>query len=88
MVIVRGIPTYFIFRRRFDARSALAAGSLEATSLTFPVIAVTIGEGLHFVSPGTAAAMVTAGLLSVIILPAAALAMRPWTLRRTEPAPT
>jgi len=88
MIVVRCVPSWIIFRRRFDARTAFAAGAFEGTSLTFPIVAVTIGEGLHFVSPPTAAAMVAAGLLSVIVLPAIALVLRPWSERRREPAPT
>jgi Kef-type K+ transport system membrane component KefB len=79
MAVARGLPSVALFRRRFRPKAAVAAGALQATSLTFPIIASTIGRSLHFMSAPTAAALVAAGLLSVIVFPIVALALRPWT---------
>jgi hypothetical protein len=48
-------------------------GLLQATSLPFIVAATTIGLQLHVISPANAAALVAAGLLSVIIFPSISL---------------
>jgi len=50
-------------------RDVAAAGLLQATSLPFIVAATTIGLQLHAIRPANAAALVAAGLFSVIIFP-------------------
>jgi predicted Kef-type K+ transport protein len=57
------VPTALI-----SVRDIAAAGLLQATSLTF-IVATTIGLQLHAISPANAAALIAAGLLSVIIFP-------------------
>ncbi len=78
MVVARGVTTAVVLRGRLTLRGTLANGAFQATSLTFPVIVATIGQSLHFLAPGTAAALIAAGLLSVVVLPAVALLLRPW----------
>ena len=56
-------------------RSSLAAGLLQATSLPFIVAATEIGTELGILSPATGAAMVVAGLLSVVLFPLGALTL-------------
>jgi Kef-type K+ transport system membrane component KefB len=65
-------------------RSTLAAALLQATSLPFIVTATQIGVVTGRMSAVTAAALVTAGLLSVLLFPAAALVL----LRQREPGET
>ena len=60
-----------------------ALGLLQATSLPFIVTATQIGVALGKLSSVTAAALVCAGLLSVLIFPLIALGL----LRRDEPGP-
>jgi Kef-type K+ transport system membrane component KefB len=74
LLAVRGIPA-FLFGRLFDRRSVLAAALLQATSLPFIVTATQIGVLIGLMSGVTAAAMVCAGLLSVILFPVLALAI-------------
>jgi Kef-type K+ transport system membrane component KefB len=78
ILIARALPA-LIYRRRLGARPALAAGLLQATTLTFPVVVAEVGQSLHLLTPATSAALVGASLLSVLIFPAVALALRPWT---------
>lgn len=78
MVVDRGLTSTLMLRGELSGRGALAAGAFQATSLTFPIIVATIGVNLHFLSAPTAAALVTAGLLSVVAMPALALLLRPW----------
>jgi hypothetical protein len=47
--------------------------------LTFPVVVAEVGRSLHLLSAATAAALVGAALLSVLLFPAAALALQPWS---------
>ena len=74
LLLVRGLPT-LLFVRLFDRRAVLAAGLLQATSLPFIVTATQIGVLTGLMNGVTAAALVCAGLLSVIVFPAAALAL-------------
>jgi Kef-type K+ transport system membrane component KefB len=74
LLAVRGIPA-LLYSRLFDRRSVFAAGLLQATSLPFIVTATQIGVLTGLISGVTAAAMVCAGLLSVIIFPVVALAL-------------
>jgi Kef-type K+ transport system membrane component KefB len=82
LVVVRGVPAA-LYRSTVGARAALAAALLQATSLPFIVTATSIGVALGVLAPATAAALVAAGLLSVLIFPLAAL-----TLLRTVDEPT
>jgi hypothetical protein len=59
----------------------LAVGLLQATSLSIPVVAGAIGVDLGLISAGNYAALVAAGLLSVIVFPLLAMPR----LRRSEP---
>jgi hypothetical protein len=77
---VRGLPA-LLYRRFVGGQATLAAGLLQATSLTFVVVAAHVGQRLDIISAATAAAIVGAGLLSVMIFPGSALAI----LRRSEP---
>ena len=82
LLLVRGIPA-LLYVRGLGRRSAIAAGLLQATSLPFIVTATQIGGQLGRISPVTAAALVFAGLLSVLIFPVTALTL----LRRSDRAP-
>ena len=78
ILIVRAAPA-LIYRRRLGGRPAAAAGLLQATTLTFPVVVAEVGRSLGLLGSAAAAAMVGAALLSVLIFPAVALALRPWS---------
>ena len=82
LLLVRGVPA-LLYVRGLGRRSAIAAGLLQATSLPFIVTATQIGVQLGRISPVTAAALVFAGLLSVLIFPVTALTL----LRRSDRAP-
>jgi len=53
----------------------VAAGLLQATSLPFVVAATQIGVLTGRMSPTTATGLVCAGLISVLVFPAAAMAL-------------
>jgi len=74
LLLVRGLPAAF-YRSSVGSRGALAAGLLQATSLPFLVAAADIGVELGELRPATGAALVLAGLLSVLVFPLLALTL-------------
>jgi Kef-type K+ transport system membrane component KefB len=82
MLVVRALPA-LLYRPFAQHRSQLlAAGLLQATSLSIPVVAGQIGVDLGLIRPGNYVALVAAGLLSVVVFPFVAL-----TLLRNATAP-
>jgi Kef-type K+ transport system membrane component KefB len=73
LLVVRGLPAVLYRSALGSIRDAAAVGLLQATSLPFIVAATTIGLQLHVIRPANAAALVAAGLLSVIIFPSISL---------------
>jgi Kef-type K+ transport system membrane component KefB len=80
LLLVRGLPA-FLYRPLVGTRRAIVAGFLQATSLTFIVAATQIGTELGLITKPTGAALIAAGLLSVLIFPLLALTI----LRRAKP---
>jgi Kef-type K+ transport system membrane component KefB len=68
LLAVRGLPA-LVYRRVIGARRTIVAGLLQATSLPFIVAASMIGVDLGVISRATSAALIGAGLLSVLIFP-------------------
>src|SRR5215472_6619620 len=73
LLAVRGLPAVLYRPALASAREVAAVGLLQATSLPFIVAATTIGLQLHAIRPANAAALVAAGLFSVIIFPTISL---------------
>jgi Kef-type K+ transport system membrane component KefB len=69
LLVVRGLPAVLYRSALGSIRDVAAAGLLQATSLPFIVAATTIGLQLHAIRPANAAALVAAGLFSVILFP-------------------
>ena len=74
LLIVRGVPA-LLYSPLIGRQKALVAGLLQATSLPFIVAATQIGVQIGVVTQASAAALIAAGLLSVIICPAAGLSL-------------
>jgi Kef-type K+ transport system membrane component KefB len=74
LVAARGLPA-LLYRRMLDARHTAIAGLMQATSLPFIVAAVAIGEDLGLIDPAEGAALIGAGLLSVLLFPAIGLGL-------------
>jgi Kef-type K+ transport system membrane component KefB len=81
LLVVRGLPA-LLYRPLVGGREALVAGLLQATSLPFLVAATAIGLELGLIDAADSAALIGAGLLSVVTFPALGLA-----LLRRSPAP-
>lgn len=73
LLLVRGLPALAYRRAGLSRAEVVASGFLQATSLPIIVVATTIGLKLDAIRPENAAALVAAGLLSVIIFPLVAL---------------
>lgn len=71
-LIVRGAPA-FLYRGLRTRRETLAVGLLQATTLSVPVVAARVGLELGTIDSDTAAALVVAGLLTVVLFPPLAL---------------
>jgi len=80
LLLVRGLPA-LLYRPLVGSRRSVVAGLLQATSLTFIVAASQIGLDLGLITKATSAALIAAGLLSVLLFPLLALTL----LRRGEP---
>jgi Kef-type K+ transport system membrane component KefB len=74
LLVARGVPAA-LYARTIGRRDALVAGLLQATSLPFIVTATQIGVSIGAIEPVTAAALVAAGLLSVVFFPLVATAV-------------
>jgi len=73
LFLVRAVPA--LLYAPFAARRGqlVAAGLLQATSLGIPIVAGAIGVDLGLIRPANYVALVTAGLLSVVLFPLLAL---------------
>lgn len=74
LLLVRGLPA-LAFRSELGRRELLALVLLQATSLPFLIAATTIGLQMGLLDPATSAGLVTAGLVSVLVFPAVAVAL-------------
>src|ERR671914_111929 len=77
----RGLPA-LLYSRVLDSRQTAIAGLMQATSLPFIVAATAIGLELGLVDAAESAALIGAGLFSVLLFPLLGLSL----LRRDEPA--
>jgi Kef-type K+ transport system membrane component KefB len=79
ILVVRGLPA-LLYRTTLGRLESVVAGLLQATTLPFVVAAVTIGIDLGALDEATGAALIAAGLLSVLAFPLLALTL----LRRAD----
>jgi Kef-type K+ transport system membrane component KefB len=79
ILVVRGLPA-LLYRTVLTGLETTVAGLLQATTLPFIVAASMIGMDLGVIDQATGAALIAAGLLSVLLFPLLALTL----LRRAE----
>jgi Kef-type K+ transport system membrane component KefB len=84
LMLVRGVPA-LLYRRLLGGRQALVAALMQSTTLPFVVAATAIGLELGLIDAAGSAALIGAGLLSVILFPALGLGL---LRKETTPAPT
>jgi hypothetical protein len=82
LLLVRGVPA-LLYRPLVSGRRTIAAGLLQATSLPFIVTATQIGMTLGLLTKATSAALISAGMGSVLLFPTLALTL----MRRSEVVP-
>lgn len=76
LMLVRGLPAVLLYRRvAGSARRAGIAALLQSTSLPFIIAATAVGTELGVIGSATAAGLIAAGLLSVLLLPITALTL-------------
>jgi Kef-type K+ transport system membrane component KefB len=83
LLFVRGLPAMVYRASGLERAEVIASGLLQATSLPLIVAATTIGVQLDAIVPANGAALVAAGLLSVVIFPAVASPLLRATARVT-----
>jgi Kef-type K+ transport system membrane component KefB len=74
LLVARGLPA-LVYRSITTGTQTAAAGLLQATSLSFLVAAGQIGVQLDLLRPAVYAALVAAGVLSVMLFPLTALTL-------------
>jgi Kef-type K+ transport system membrane component KefB len=74
LLVARGLPA-LVYKSLTTRSQMVAAGLLQATSLSFLVVAGQIGVQLDLLRPAVYAALVAAGLLSVLLFPLTALTL-------------
>ena len=80
LLIVRGLPSLLVYRRALEARQRLEMTFITATTMPLLIALAEIGERDGIMLPATAAALVGAGVLSVLAYPLIAV-----TLHRSAP---
>ena len=74
LLLARGVPAV-VYRGALDGRQTAIAGLMQATSLPFIVAATAIGRELGLIDAAGSAAMIGAGLLSVLLFPLGGLVL-------------
>ncbi|MEP6476595.1 MAG: cation:proton antiporter, partial [Actinomycetota bacterium] len=75
LLLVHAVPVYLTARGLVGSRRAMAAGLLESTTLSFVVATAAIGMELGLLGRATGAALIAAGLLSVLLFPVMATSL-------------
>jgi len=77
IVVIRGLPQFLLYRRALpDRRERLRFCLLVSQSLNLPIVVASLEVQAGLMSPQVEAALVGGSLLSVLLLPALALAFR------------
>jgi Kef-type K+ transport system membrane component KefB len=87
MLIVRAIPTFLVYRDGLERGQRRALAVMSATGLPLIVVITTIAVDNGYLNSADAAAMVAAGMLSVVILPAVSIALLGRVLERRPAEP-
>ena len=75
LLVVRGLPSLLVYRRALPARQRVEMTFITATSLPLLIALAEIGEQDGVMLPATSAALVGAGVLSVLIFPLVAVSL-------------
>jgi Kef-type K+ transport system membrane component KefB len=75
LLIVRGLPSLLVYRRALSTRSRAEMTFITATTLPLLIALVEIGQRDGVMLPANAAALVGAGVLSVLVFPLVAVVL-------------
>ena len=75
LLIVRGLPSLLVYRHALSARQRVEMTFITATTLPLLIALADIGQQDGVTLPATAAALVGAGVLSVLVYPQIAVAL-------------
>jgi Kef-type K+ transport system membrane component KefB len=75
LLVVRGLPSLLVYRHALSARQRVEMTFITATSLPLLIALADIGQQDGVMRPATSAAMVGAGVLSVLIFPLVAVGL-------------
>lgn len=87
LVVVRGLPALLVYRAVLTPRERVQVGLVTATALPLLVALAQIGLRNGTMLPENAAALVGAGVLTVLVLPTIAVALHRPSLIERSPAP-
>jgi Kef-type K+ transport system membrane component KefB len=68
-LVIRGLPTWLLHRNELPERQPVALGLFAATALPLVVVITSIGVDEGALLPATAASLVGAGMISVLVFP-------------------
>ena len=69
MLVVRGLPALYVYVGILDRRERVSLMLLQSTALPLLVVIAQIGVSTDTMSSGNAAALVGAGMVTVLVLP-------------------
>ena len=75
LLVVRGVPSMLVYRQAMPRRQRVEMTFITATSLPLLIALADIGQHDGVMLPATAAALVGAGVLSVLVYPLVAVAL-------------
>ena len=75
LLVVRGLPSLLVYRRVLPGRQRVEMTFITATSLPLLIALAEIGEQDGVMLPATSAALIGAGVLSVLIFPLVAVSL-------------
>jgi Kef-type K+ transport system membrane component KefB len=75
LLIVRGLPSLLVYRRALPARQRVEMTFITATTLPLLIALAEIGQRDGVMLPATSAALVGAGVLSVLVYPLVAVGL-------------
>ena len=76
LLVVRGAPALLLYGRELSAREQGLLALFSATTLPLIVVITELGKATGHMQPANAAALVGAGILSVLVFPLIALTLR------------
>ncbi len=91
LLVVRGIPTWWGARKTHTTRERLALALFAATGLSLIVAITTVGLATKTILPANAAALVGAGMISMLFFPSIGLSLLEKRETKTDgaaPSPT